>query len=169
MTSQRDRGSERARAAAAWALVSVCMSVSAVACGPGSPALRPAASATANVRLDEAIDTVSEVQRALPPWVTSLTRCIAVFPALDGHPSLHTNPRAGFAACRAGASWTSPAPMSLSGDNAQVGRASSDLLVLVMTDPAMEKLLRTKLHVGSDVSSAAGIVGAAGRDRKSVV
>ncbi len=54
--------------------------------------------------------------------------------------------------------WSPPAMYSIGGASAgfQVGGKSSDVVIAVMTHSAMDKVLNSKVKVGSDVSAAAG-------------
>ncbi len=54
--------------------------------------------------------------------------------------------------------WSPPAMYSIGGASAgfQVGGKSSDVVIAVMTHSAAEKVLNSKVKVGSDVSAAAG-------------
>ncbi len=60
--------------------------------------------------------------------------------------------------------WSSPAMYSIGGASAgfQVGGKSSDIVIAIMTPSAVEKVLNSKVKVGSDVSAAAGPGASAG-------
>jgi lipid-binding SYLF domain-containing protein len=108
--------------------------------------------------LDDATEVVSDIERNLSPSVVELTRCIAVVPA-QARSNAASGAEGGFVACRAGAGWSPPVPISLSGESAGVKASSGDLIMLVMTDRAMQKCRRASLRLGVDVSVAAGPVG----------
>jgi lipid-binding SYLF domain-containing protein len=96
-------------------------------------------------RLDNATDILTDAEGSLSPYVATLIRCAAVFPAGDRNDAAHGSLRTGFAACRTGdgwSDWSEPAPVSLAGENVAGKTTSSDLILLVMTEPAIESLLR---------------------------
>jgi lipid-binding SYLF domain-containing protein len=68
--------------------------------------------------------------------------------------------RQGFVACRTQTGWSRPAPITLAWENAPVPAISGELILLVMTESAQEKLLlNARLRLGADVSTAPGLVG----------
>lgn len=107
---------------------------------------------------------VLEEMNQVPERHRERAHCVVVVPALV---------RAGFVvgarhgdgvvSCRAGARWSAPAFVTLSGGSAgfQVGVESSDVVMLVMSDRGMTNLFRTSFALGADVSAAAGPVGRA--------
>jgi lipid-binding SYLF domain-containing protein len=60
--------------------------------------------------------------------------------------------------------WSAPAMYSIGGASAgfQVGGKSSDIVIAIMASTAVEKVLNSKVKVGSDVSAAAGPGASAG-------
>ncbi len=60
--------------------------------------------------------------------------------------------------------WSAPAMYSIGGASAgfQVGGKSSDIVIAIMAPTAVEKVLNSKVKVGSDVSAAAGPGASAG-------
>jgi lipid-binding SYLF domain-containing protein len=138
-------------------LVALCLSVATVACSRLQTATPTASPRTVEDRLDNAIDILTDVQRSLSPSAATLTRCVAVFPARDRTDATHGRLRTGFAACRTGgdwSDWSEPAPISLTGENTAGTTVSSDLIMLIMTEPAIERLLRANLRL-----AASGVVG----------
>ena len=162
MTPSRDEASEAARlqppGARAWILAALFLAVAQIACSHAQTGTPPPRAANADELLDDATDVVNDIERNLSPSVVRLTRCIAVVPAQARSNAAHGS-EGGFVACRAGAGWSPPVPISLSGESADVQATSGDLIMLVMTDRAMEKCRRASLRFGGDVSVAAGPVG----------
>jgi lipid-binding SYLF domain-containing protein len=142
----------------AWRLAAVCLSVAPMACSPAQIGPPPSVANVGDL-FDDATEVVSEVERNLSPSLVNLTRCIAVVPA-RGRGSASHGSDGGFVACRAETSWSSPVPISISGETARVRAMSGDLIMLVMADRAMERLRHARLRLGVDVSVAAGSVGA---------
>jgi lipid-binding SYLF domain-containing protein len=159
MTDSRDAARPQPPGAGAWMLGALLISVaSQLACSHGQTGTQPPRMANADELLDDATDVVSAIERDLSPRVVDVTRCIAVVPAQARSHAAHGSEK-GFVACRAGTAWSPPIPMTLSGENAAVKAASGDLIMLVMTDRAMEKCRRASLRLGVDVSVASGPVG----------
>ena len=161
MTPSGDEAGEAARlqppGAAAWILAAFFLSVAQLACSHAQTGTSPPRVANADELLDDATDVVNDIERNLSPSVVRLTRCIAVVPAQARSNAAHGS-EGGFVACRAGAGWSPPVPISLSGENASIQATSGDLVMLLMTDRAMEKCRRASLRFGVDVSVAAGPV-----------
>jgi SH3 domain-containing YSC84-like protein 1 len=149
--------------AVSWVLAAACLSVAPPGCAARQARTRPPPVANVEDRLDQAIATVRDIERDLPPSVMNLTRCVVVVPAAAGSNAVDLRSRKGFVACRTGVGWSPPAPIALSGESDSVKAMSDDLILLVVTDRAVGKLLHSKLRVGADVSAAAGTVGADGR------
>jgi lipid-binding SYLF domain-containing protein len=141
-------------------LAVACPSVALMACVP--TAATPSVTGIDD-RLDDAIDTVSAVEQSLPPSIVGLTRCAAVLQAPNR--SDQGAARQGFVACRTSTGWSQPAPITFAWEDARGPTISGELILLVMTASAQEKLLlHARLRLGTDVSSAAGVVGPAETD-----
>jgi lipid-binding SYLF domain-containing protein len=67
----------------------------------------------------------------------------------------------GFASCRHGGGWSSPAAARIEGGSfgLQLGGSSTDLIMLVMNRRGMDRLLGDKFTIGADIEGAAGPVG----------
>jgi lipid-binding SYLF domain-containing protein len=151
-------------------LATVCLSIALMACVPAAttPSVTPVAGVTGvDDRLDDALDTVSDVGASLSPSIVGLTRCVAVLQAPNRSDAIDGAARArqGFVACRTRTGWSRPAPITLAWENARVPPISGEIILLVMTESAQEKLLQNaRLRLGTDASSAAGVVGTAETD-----
>ncbi|PYP82642.1 MAG: hypothetical protein DMG65_25800 [Candidatus Angelobacter sp. Gp1-AA117] len=126
---------------------------------------------------DSANGKVSELQRAtetvehmsaispdkgVPQEVLQGAKCVAVIPKLlKGAFVIGGEHGTGVATCRSGATWSAPAPFSVSGISwgPQIGGKSTDLVMFIMNDEGMNKLLSGHFKVGADVSAVAGPVG----------
>ena len=94
--------------------------------------------------------------------VAARARCVVIVPSLKkGGLIIGGQSGRGFAACRTGAGWSGPAPVTMSGGTfgAQIGFQSSDVLALIMTEKAEHALEAGKFKVGVDASASAGPVG----------
>ena len=113
--------------------------------------------------LTDATDVVTEMKQ-IPLRLRERARCVVVVPSLV-HAGFIVGGRHGdgVASCRSRAGWTAPAFVTISGASAglQIGVESSDLVMLVMSDRGMERLFRTSVSIGADLSAAAGPVGEA--------
>jgi lipid-binding SYLF domain-containing protein len=73
----------------------------------------------------------------------------------------------GVMACRVGknftgSKWSAPAMFTIGGASAgaQIGESSTDYVLVIMAPPAVDKVLKGKTKVGTDVTAAAGHSGA---------
>jgi len=162
----------KVRDIAAVAPIVIALSGAACSSSPRTEAASPGADySKAHVevmdRLDDAAKLLDEFREKLPKAVTKQARCIVVVPAMvRGGFIVGARHGEGFATCRAPdtsdqATWSAPAPISVSGGSAgaQIGVESVDVLMLVQSDEGMKKLLRSKFELGADVSASAGPVG----------
>jgi lipid-binding SYLF domain-containing protein len=67
----------------------------------------------------------------------------------------------GLVTCRTPSGWSSPAFVTLSGGSAglQAGVESSDVVMLVTSERALERLFQASFQLGADAAAAAGPVG----------
>jgi len=99
----------------------------------------------------------------VPPSVLAKADCIIILPSVKKFAvGIGGTGGRGPMSCREGSGfsgkWSPPAMYSIGGASAgfQVGGKSSDIVIAVMAPGAVEKVLNSKVKVGSDVSAAAG-------------
>lgn len=123
---------------------------------------------SAQARLSESASVFSEIMatpdKGIPQDLLSRANCVVILPNVKKAAFLVGGEYGkGFAMCRkeSGAGWSAPAAMKIEGGSfgAQIGGASTDLVLLVMNRKGMEKLLSDKFTLGADASVAAGPVG----------
>jgi lipid-binding SYLF domain-containing protein len=155
----------------AQAIVFCVFAASACASSPNESATTVTSSSVqlaAAGRVDDAASIVHGLSDAVPESVLQSARCVIAVPSLVGGGFIvGAEHGRGFASCRTASGWSAPAPVTVSGGTfgPQVGVESADVLMLVMTDDAKNKLLQNQLDVGGDISAAAGPVGkGAGED-----
>ena len=110
-------------------------------------------------RLAAAARVVRNVQATIPPAYWSKARCVAVFPELRNTDFVVGGKRGkGVMSCRAGESWSAPAFFEMDHGKRiyQMGADQLAVVLLVMTESAVQTLMRQKVTLGADVSLAPG-------------
>jgi len=114
----------------------------------------------------KAANVFSEIMGApdkgIPNNLLDKAKCVAVFPSvLKAGFVVGGRGGRGVASCRTATGWSSPAFFNLGGGSfgLQIGAESTDFVMLMMNDKAMNSLLSDQFTVGGDVSVAAGPVG----------
>jgi len=114
----------------------------------------------------KAANVFSEIMGApdkgIPNNLLDKAKCVAVFPSvLKAGFVVGGRGGRGVASCRTATGWSSPAFFNLGGGSSglQIGAESTDFVMLMMNDKAMNSLLSDQFTVGGDVSVAAGPVG----------
>ena len=117
-------------------------------------------------RLHNATTALREVMhspdRGIPHDLLDKSQCVVVIPdLLKGAFLVGGKYGRGFASCRRGDGWSSPAAMRIEGGSFgfQLGGSSTDLIMLVMNRNGMNRLLGDKFTLGGDAAAAAGPVG----------
>jgi lipid-binding SYLF domain-containing protein len=133
-------------------------------------ALLVAQEETPDKRLRRAAATFHEIMaapdHAIPAYLLERALCIVIVPGMKKAAFLVGGEYGrGFAECRVPGSWSSPAPVRLTGGSfgLQLGADSTDIILLIMNQKGLERLLADKFSIGADVAAAAGPVG---RDAK---
>jgi lipid-binding SYLF domain-containing protein len=105
----------------------------------------------------------------IPPGVLAKADCIMILPSVKKFAvGIGGTGGRGPMSCRQGSGftgkWSPPAMYSIGGASAgfQVGGKASDIVIAIMAPTAVEKVLNSKVKVGSDVSAAAGPGASAG-------
>ncbi len=100
---------------------------------------------------------------SVPPSVLAKADCIMILPNVKKFAvGIGGTGGRGPMSCREGngmtGKWSPPAMYSIGGASAgfQVGGKSSDIVIAIMAPTAVQKVLNSKVKVGSDVSAAAG-------------
>jgi lipid-binding SYLF domain-containing protein len=127
-----------------------------------------AAEPSGSVRLQNATTAFHEIMaspdRGIPKDLLAKSQCIVIVPDLVKAAFLVGGKYGrGFASCRHGDRWSSPAAMRIEGGSFgfQLGGSATDLIMLVMNRHGMEKLLGDKFTIGGEAAGAAGPVGRA--------
>jgi SH3 domain-containing YSC84-like protein 1 len=100
--------------------------------------------------------------RGIPRDLIDKAQCIVIVPDLFKAAFLVGGKYGrGYAMCRHGAGWSSPAGMRIEGGSFgfQLGGSATDLVMLVMNHHGMERLLGDKFTLGGEATAAAGPVG----------
>jgi lipid-binding SYLF domain-containing protein len=122
---------------------------------------------TAN-RLNAAADVVSEMMAApdkgIPKDLLDKAACVVVVPSVKkGAFIIGAKYGRGFIVCRNknGRGWSAPGGVRIEGGSfgLQIGGSSTDVVMLLMNQGAIDKLLSSKFTIGADASAAAGPVG----------
>jgi lipid-binding SYLF domain-containing protein len=99
----------------------------------------------------------------IPPSVLAKADCIMILPSVKKFAvGIGGTGGRGPMSCREGngftGKWSPPAMYSIGGASAgfQVGGKASDIVIAIMAPTAVDKVLNSKVKVGSDVSAAAG-------------
>ena len=104
--------------------------------------------------------------KGVPQSVLEKAQCIVVIPGLKKAAFLVGGQYGrGFASCRTGNGFGSPAAMRIEGGSfgLQLGGQSTDVILVVTNQRGMDRLVSDKFTIGADVAAAAGPVG---RDAK---
>lgn len=114
--------------------------------------------------LNEATAVVKEMtaSREIPLERRQAAKCVVVVPRMGSGAFLVGGSFGrGVVTCRTARAWSGPTFIKLSGASAglQIGGQSQDLLMLVQTATAMNKLFTSSFQLGADASVAAGPVG----------
>src|SRR5215471_10649081 len=107
-------------------------------------------------------DVMKSPDKGIPRDLFNKAQCLVIVPDLvKGAFFVGGKYGRGFASCRHGASWGSPAAVRIEGGSfgLQLGGSSTDLIMLVMNRKGMDHLLADKFTLGADVEGAAGPVG----------
>ncbi len=118
-------------------------------------------------RLKQTSKTFQEIMatpdKGIPHDLFDKAACIVIVPGVKkGAFGVGGKYGRGFASCRHGdGGWTSPAAVAIEGGSFgfQIGGSSTDLVLLVMNKPGMDRLLGDKFTLGGDAAVAAGPVG----------
>lgn len=140
--------------------------LAAAACSSSTEAKSPAQIQSkltdALSRLDDSSNNVTELRKQIPDDVAARARCLVVVPAMHkGGLIVGGQSGQGFAACQTAQGWSAPAPIVISGGTfgAQVGYQQSQIVALITTEKAEQRLESGSLKVGADASASAGPVG----------
>lgn len=122
---------------------------------------------------DETLRNATTVLRAMmeskdvPASVLAKADCVIVLPAVKKFAvGVGGSAGRGPMSCRTGSSfdgkWSAPAMYTIAGASAglQIGGSSTDYVLLIMAPSAVDKILKSKVKVGSDMTAAAGPSGA---------
>ena len=110
----------------------------------------------------EAFQDAMQSPEGIPRGLFNKSQCIVIVPDLmKGAFFVGGKYGRGFASCRHGGGWSSPAAVRIEGGSfgLQLGGSSTDLVMLVMNRRGMDHLLADKFTLGADVEGAAGPVG----------
>ncbi len=118
-------------------------------------------------RLKESGDVLTAIMAApdksIPQDLFRKSHCVVVIPNLKKAGFVVSGKYGrGFASCRKeGGGWTGPAAMRIEGGGfgLQIGGASTDLVMLVMSQKGIQGILASKFTMGGEISAAAGPVG----------
>jgi lipid-binding SYLF domain-containing protein len=125
-----------------------------------------AAENSADTRLRHSMEAFQDVMKSpdkgIPQDLFDKAQCVVIVPDLvKGAFFVGGKYGRGFASCRHGGGWSSPAAVRIEGGSfgLQLGGSSTDLIMLVMNRRGMDRLLGDKFTLGADVEGAAGPVG----------
>jgi len=107
-------------------------------------------------------DVMKTPDKGIPRDLFNKAQCVLIVPDLvKGAFFVGGKYGRGFASCRHGGGWSSPAAVRIEGGSfgLQLGGSSTDLIMLVMNRKGMDRLLGDKFTLGADVEGAAGPVG----------
>jgi lipid-binding SYLF domain-containing protein len=119
-------------------------------------------------RLSNAATLFSEVMatpdRAIPQGLLNKAYCVVVVPGLKkAAVVVGAKYGRGYAVCRAtgGEGWGPPAAIRIEGGSfgAQIGFASTDVVLLIMNAGGMKRLTKSQFTIGAEATAAAGPVG----------
>ena len=116
---------------------------------------------TPDSRLRHSRETLHEIMAApdkgIPRDLLDRARCIVVVPGLKKAAFIVGGEYGrGFALCRTGSGWSSPAPVRLAGGSFgfQLGVDSTDIVLLLMNERGMARLLSDKFSIGAEAAAA---------------
>jgi lipid-binding SYLF domain-containing protein len=107
-------------------------------------------------------EIMSAPDRAIPRNLLERAQCIIIVPGMKKAAFLVGGEYGrGFASCRTPGSWSSPAPVRLTGGSfgVQLGADSADIILMLMSQHGMERFLSDKFSIGADLAAAAGPLG----------
>ena len=107
-------------------------------------------------------DLMKTPDKGIPQDLLDKSQCVVIVPDLvKGAFLVGGKYGRGFASCRRGKDWSSPAAVRIEGGSfgLQLGGSSTDLVMLVMNQTGMERLLSDKFTIGGEAAAAAGPVG----------
>jgi len=110
-------------------------------------------------RIAAAARVVRNMQAAIPAGYWDKARCVAVFPeSMNTDFVVGGKQGKGVITCRAADRWSAPAFIEMDKGNrmAQVGADQLSVVLLVMSESAVQTLMRQKVTLGADVSLAPG-------------
>jgi SH3 domain-containing YSC84-like protein 1 len=121
---------------------------------------------SADHRLRHAIDafqdSMASPDKGIPRDLFDKSQCVVIVPDLVKAAFLVGGKYGrGFASCRHGNGWSSPAAIRIEGGSfgLQLGGSATDLILLVMNRRGMDHLLGDKFTIGGEAAGAAGPVG----------
>ena len=127
------------------------------------PLWASAANTKVEERLQNAAELLQEVMNApdkgIPLEIVEHAKCIAVIPhQIKAGFVVAAKFGKGVATCRTERGWSAPAFFTITGGGwgAQIGIASIDNVLMIMSQRGMDHLLSAKFHIGADASAAAG-------------
>ena len=119
-------------------------------------------------RLNAAADVVSDMMAApdkgIPKDLLDKSACVVIVPSVKkGAFIVGAKYGRGFIVCRNknGRGWSAPGGVRIEGGSVgfQIGGSSTDVVMLLMNQSAIDKLLSSKFTIGADASATAGPVG----------
>ncbi|HLX46111.1 MAG TPA: YSC84-related protein [Bryobacteraceae bacterium] len=119
-----------------------------------------------DARLENSAASLREIMRSpdksIPRDLIDKSQCVVIVPdLLKGAFLVGGKYGRGFASCRHGNGWSSPAAVRIEGGSFgfQLGGSATDLIMLVMNRHGMQRLLGDKFTIGGEAAAAAGPVG----------
>lgn len=117
-------------------------------------------------RLDNAAMTLQQIEgvklKAVPDWIASKARCIAVVPGLiKGAFIVGAEYGQGVVSCRTAHGWSGPVFIRMAGGSwgFQLGGSGTDLVLVAMNQKGMQDLLQSRFKIGGTAAAAAGPIG----------
>lgn len=117
-------------------------------------------------RIDRSTQVFKEIMdtpdKAIPNKLIESAKCIAIVPGEKKFAFVFGgNYGRGVATCRTAKGWSAPMFVAVEGGSVgyQIGGSSTDIVMLLMNDHALQSLLGDKFKLGADASVAAGPVG----------
>jgi SH3 domain-containing YSC84-like protein 1 len=107
-------------------------------------------------------DVMKSPDKGIPQDLFNKAQCVVIVPDLvKGAFFVGGKYGRGFASCRHGSGWSSPAAVRIEGGSfgLQLGGSSTDYIMLVMNRKGVDRLLSDKFTLGADAEGAAGPVG----------
>ncbi len=142
----------------------LAMPLLASACSEPQTAAQKVDKARSNA-IDKLASSTKAVEEAndISPTTKDKARCLVVAPSVGkGALVVGASSGSGVVTCRTASGWSGPAFISLTGLSLgiQAGGQASDILMVVTTDRAVQRLFQGSLKLGGDASVAAGPAGA---------